>query len=61
MGVVEGKTFGWVGSLMILLDLYLGYLGVKGVGLLAILGLLFVLYGVREISREANYPRIFRN
>ena len=61
MEVVEGKTFGWVGSLMILLDLYLGYLGVKGVGLLAILGLLFVLYGVREISREANYPRIFRN
>jgi len=61
MGTLEGKTFGWVGSLMILFDLYIGYLGVKGIGLLAILGLLFVLYGVKEISREANYPKIFRN
>ncbi|MCX8172954.1 MAG: hypothetical protein N3D09_05030 [Archaeoglobaceae archaeon] len=61
MGITDVRAFGLVGSILILFDLYLGYLGVERVGLLAILGLALLLMGVREVANQANYPKIFRD
>ncbi|MEM2726904.1 MAG: DUF996 domain-containing protein [Archaeoglobaceae archaeon] len=61
MGIVNARAFGLVGSIMMLFDLYLGYLGVGRTGLLAVLGLVFVLIGVREVAIEANSSKIYRN
>ncbi|MEM2190838.1 MAG: DUF996 domain-containing protein [Archaeoglobaceae archaeon] len=61
MSVVNARAFGLLGSIFMLMDLYLGYLGVGRTGLLALLGLLLVLIGVKEVAFEANYPKIYRN
>ncbi|MCS7144438.1 MAG: DUF996 domain-containing protein [Archaeoglobaceae archaeon] len=61
MGISDVRGLGLVGSIIVLFDLYLGYLGVQRTGLLAVVGLVLLLIGVREIAREANYPKIFRN
>ncbi|MEM0215239.1 MAG: DUF996 domain-containing protein [Archaeoglobaceae archaeon] len=61
MAISTVRGYGLVGSIMVLFDLYLGYLGIGRTGLIAVLGLVFLLMGVREIANEANYPKIFRN
>lgn len=61
MSIANARAFGLIGSILMITDLYLGYLGVGRTGLLALLGLLFVLIGVKEVASEANYPKIYRN
>lgn len=61
MSIVNARGFGLLGSILMLIDLYLGYLGVGRTGLLALLGLLLVLIGIKELVSVSNYPKIYRN
>lgn len=61
MGISEVRGLGLIGSILVLFDLYLGYLAIQRTGFLAVLGLILLLIGVREIAKEANYQKIFGN
>jgi len=61
MSIVYARAFGLVGTMMLLVDIYLGILGIKGTGLLAVLGLVFVMLGVREIANESGNSKIYRD